>query len=884
MMFAIALLLLLAGAGTANADPLSAAIGLLSGASGFAGGITVFGLATSSLTFRLLATVALSALSQAMAPKTKASGIQTSVTTTGGVTPASFILGRYATAGAAAAPAMSHGKAGKVPNAYLTYVIDLGDVPGQTLLRLMIDDEYAEIGTVADPDYGLPVGGRFTMAETGAVFAWVKYLDGSQIAADPMLLAKYGSYPERPWTTDMVGTGICQAIVTFRYNTEIFTSLPGVRFEIGGIPLYDPRLDTSVGGTGAMRWADRATWAGSDNPAVQIYNILRGISLPGGAIWGGEAAADDLPLGSWFAAMNECDLLIAMADTTTQPQYRSGFEVMIDAEPAGVIEELLKGCAGSVAESGGVWTIHVGAPALPVYFFDDGTVIVSKPQDLDPFPGLADTYNGLHASYPEPDSLWESKDAPPLYNATFEAADQGRQLVADLALPAVPYGDQVQRLMRAYIEEERRFARHVITLPPEALVLAPLDTVAWTSARNGYSAKLFEVVEVVDDLFTGLQQASLRERDPADYDWSSAFELPSSPGSGVLVVPAALAVPTFALTGITLDDATAVARRPALRLSWDGTALDGVPALEFEVRLAGTATVVQRGSTHSVEAGALVLADGILSATAYEARARLVIKRPKVWSGWATATTPNVLISSADVDFEDGITTLFEAQNMFAIRDVATLPTSGTRVGEKVFNRADGKLYEWTGTAWVLVYSGAAAADVAGQLTDAQIADIAAAKITGQVVAAQIADATLTTAEFAASIKPVEVLAALPGVPHVAGRMVFLTTDGKLYRNTGTGWTAAVPAVDVTGQMTDAQIADLAATKISGQLTAAQIASIASTQITGQMTNAQIADLAATKISGQLPDAQIADIAAAKITGQVVAAQIADATLTTAEF
>jgi len=601
MRFAFALLLLMAGAGTANADPLSAAIGLLSGAAGFGGGITVFGLATSSLTFRLLATVALSALSQALAPKTKTSGIQTSVTTTGGVTPVSFVLGRYATAGAAAAPAMSHGKAGKVPNAYLTYVIDLGDVPGQTLLRLMIDDEYAEIGTVADPDYGLPVLGRFTRAD-GVSHAWVKYLDGSQIAADPMLLAKYGSYPERPWTADMIGAGICQAIVTFRYNTEIFTSLPGVRFEMGGIPLYDPRLDTSVGGVGAQRWATPGTWAGSDNPAVQIYNILRGITLPGGAVWGGEAAAADLPLDTWFAAMNECDLPITMADTTTQPQYRGGFEVMVDAEPAGVIEELLKGCAGSVAESGGVWTIHVGAPALPVYFFDDGTVIVSKPEDLDQFPGLADTYNGIHASYPEPESLWESKDAPPLYNSAYETADQGRQLVADLALPAVPYGDQVQRLMRAYIEEERRFARHVITLPPEALVLAPLDTVSWTSARNGYTAKLFEVVEVVDGLFTGLQHVSLRERDPADYDWSSSFELPSSPGSGALVVPAALAVPGFALTGIAINDAGAVARRPALRLSWDGTALDGVPALEWEVRLNGSMTVTQRGSTHSAPA------------------------------------------------------------------------------------------------------------------------------------------------------------------------------------------------------------------------------------------------------------------------------------------
>jgi hypothetical protein len=50
---------------------------------------------------------------------------------------------------------------------------------------------------------------------------------------------------------------------------------------------------------------------------------------------------------------------------------------------------------------------------------------------------------------------------------------------------------------------------------------------------------------------------------------------------------------------------------------------------------------------------------------------------------------------------------------------------------------------------------------------------------------------------FAAGIRPVEVLGALPGIPHVAGRQVFLTTDNKLYRNTGTGWTRAVDGGDL---------------------------------------------------------------------------------------
>ena len=91
----------------------------------------------------------------------------------------------------------------------------------------------------------------------------------------------------------MIGTGICYAILTFRFNRELFQAYPQCRFEMGGIKLYDPRSDTSVGGSGAQRWADLATWTASDNPMVMTYNIKRGITLPGLGIWGGDAVAAD---------------------------------------------------------------------------------------------------------------------------------------------------------------------------------------------------------------------------------------------------------------------------------------------------------------------------------------------------------------------------------------------------------------------------------------------------------------------------------------------------------------------------------------------------------------------------------------------------------------
>ena len=123
-----------------------------------------------------------------------------------------------------------------------------------------------------------------------------------------------------------------------------------------------------------------------------------------------------------------------------------------------------------------------------------------------------------------------------------------------------------------------------------------------------------------------------------------------------------------------------------------------------------------------------------------------------------------------------------------------------------------------------------------------------------------------------------EIVAALPTTNLFIGRMVFLTTDNKLYRNTTglfAGWTAAVPAVDITGTLVNAQIDSLAASKITGTLTNDQLDSIAAAKVSGQLSDAQLAAISAAKISGQLADTQLAAISAGKISGQLSDTQLA---------
>jgi hypothetical protein len=85
--------------------------------------------------------------------------------------------------------------------------------------------------------------------------------------------------------------------------------------------------------------------------------------------------------------------------------------------------------------------------------------------------------------------------------------------------------------------------------------------------------------------------------------------------------------------------------------------------------------------------------------------------------------------------------------------------------------------------------------------------------LVGQVVAAQVADGAINTAKFATGIVPVEILGALPATGNFEGRQVYLTTDNKLYRHTGSptnasGFTRQTDGADiVANSITAGQIA-----------------------------------------------------------------------------
>ena len=761
----------------AQADPVSIAILSWIGITAAAGSpivlITTFALYTA-------ASIGLSYLAAALMPKPKTPDISslpggtTGKLQSGGTVPRSFLVGRAMTAGslvyantyspaaatdAATALSLTTAAAGNTPNAYLVQVIALSDIPVTGLVGMFVGSTAVTYNSGATPSLeGIAVP-EYTAS--GTDYLWVRFYDGSQVAADPTLVQIFGADADRPYTSARIGTGVAYAVVTSLVNRELFPGFPQFKFVLDGVPLYDRRYDTSVGGSGTQRWSTPSTWALTANNIVIAENILRGISYGGKWVYGAQTVTTtQLPSASWTAAASECDSAIDLAAGGTEPQFYVGGEIRFDVEPAATIEELLKRCNGRLAEIGGTYKIRAGAAGSAVFSFTDLDILSTEQQTFEPFPSLGQTVNAVTAKYVSPVEGWMPKDAPPLYDATLETADGGRRQPVDINYSFVTSGTQVQRLMRSARDDHRAMRRHALPMPPDAFVLEPLDIVSWSSDRNGYVSKLFEIISAEDlpNLNMGL---ALREIDPNAYDWTPGTdELPITDVTPILVRPGPQPIVDWNAVPWTIlsDDNRAL---PGIKLSWDPNTVD-ISGIRFEVRIAATAEVIHQGDTDSFAAGSIIISHNLISNTAYQARGqyRPASVRDVTWSDWLDVTTPDIRTTTL-TSFEDGlrdfVTGEFQRVTDLAnetaglIASVAAEQDAANWI-EKIKSR---QLLATTGVtildaAEVTADQAIAAYDVTVQATYGTIGNIATAK--SEAISTAAANATSAIASYATTV------------------------------------------------------------------------------------------------------------------------------------
>ena len=105
------------------------------------------------------------------------------------------------------------------------------------------------------------------------------------------------------WTSDHKLSGLAYVALRFKWNQDAFNGLPEVRVTVRGKKIYDPRLDSTKGGSGSHRQDDPTTWAYSANSSLVLLDYLRnsryGKGLPNDAF--------ETNYDSFKTSANTCD-------------------------------------------------------------------------------------------------------------------------------------------------------------------------------------------------------------------------------------------------------------------------------------------------------------------------------------------------------------------------------------------------------------------------------------------------------------------------------------------------------------------------------------------------------------------------------------------------
>ncbi|MEX2480190.1 MAG: phage tail protein [Gammaproteobacteria bacterium] len=741
----------------AQADPISAAIVGFIGLTGTAAAV-----GTAAITAAL--SIGASYLAnKLLAPKQQkpAGGVELDIRIDADV-PQSLIVGRAVTAGS-----LFYGESHGDKNQHFVDGIAIADHPCEGLVKVFVDGQ----------DESWVAGGAFrgneltSYARDGREYLHFVFKDGSQTSADSFAVTHLASHPQRPWTSGFVGRGIAYVRTNTMYEPELTPSPMRWRFVVDGIALYDPRKDSTVsGGSGTHRFDDLSTHEFSANLPLIAYNMLRGIRVadhngdPQHFYGLEDTPAEALPLDVWFAAMNEADV-----EVDGEPQFHGGAEITVDTEPLETLREIVKACDGRFVEVGGVYKLYVGAPGLPVLAFDDGMVRADEEDVFRPIRPLEQRINHVTGKYTSPIDGWVPKVAPPREFPGGVAID-GRRVSGNLDAPMIQSGNHAQRMMQQMLARARKERRHKLPLPPSCWGLEPGDIVEWTSERNGYVDKLFEV-DAVEDYHDLSTTVSLTEVDETDYDWDAATDLiPEADGSLVTDRPDPKVVDGFSVEA-SLHPSDSGALRPAIRVYWTAPEDADVVAIHVEHRRPSQASQIAEASSSEPEAEELIILSGLQSLTDYEVRGRFQSREgySTDWSLWMPVTTLDGRIGALDIldnaitaakindaavtaaKLADEAVTLAKfASDLSPVRLVSSLPASGV-AGETVYLTTDGKLYVWNGTAWSAEVADASVA--AGSITETEIADdaISTPKLAANAVtAAKIAANTITASEIAA--------------------------------------------------------------------------------------------------------------------------------------
>jgi hypothetical protein len=560
--------------------------------------------------------------------------------------PVRVVFGEWATPGR-----FWHQNSYGTDNEYLQLVYECGRTEYEGLVGILGDGKAKALsGSNASPR------GRVIddYTKDGVPHAWVKYYTGAPgQVADPELVAR--ADPPSRWPATKKMTGTAYAIVTVRYNEEVFEGgLPQWTFVWRGAKFYDRRKDsTQPGGSGAHRWGQPETYEWTKNPAVMLDNFRRGLWINGVRMLGigvGESACDH---ARFVAAANLCDESVFYPDTgRTLPRYTFSGEVSDAEDQISVVRMFETAMAGYGAEFGGAYGPLPAQTMIPVMTLTDKDRVtgedVSERTRLDPTETKT-AYNGMFVS---PENGWVEKEYGLRKDVAVETIEGGRRQ-GKLDLEFITAQETAGCVAEIFRRRDRYSATEVAVYGPKAAKLEPGD-----------------VVTRVSDLFGTIPMMvwGIKELPGAKYQitfrgWhNSIVPTPTSGFLPLLPTPIAAPVPTRPITvsGLLALAATQTSGPntvPAIRVTWTPITDRTVDRVIIKYWRDGDPDDARYLSVDEPGAGIAVI-EGVVPEANYVLAATIATTPPRttIWSAERTVTTGPLTVGATpgpgSVDYE----------------------------------------------------------------------------------------------------------------------------------------------------------------------------------------------------------------------------------------
>lgn len=565
------------------------------------------------------------------------------------------------------------------------------------------------------------------------------------------------------WTVDHKTTGFATSLWVNQYDTGRYpTGLPRGLWVVQGEKFYDPRLDSTYpGGSGAHRLATPSTWAYTENPYIMALGWILGRYHNGKKVWGCGVPTTGIDWVSYVDGANVADANV----------WKAGGVITSADDKRAVLDAILQAGSGIALPRGGLISCMVNSPKTSIYTITTTDVVgevsiqTSQPR--------RNRVNTITPKYRSEANRWQVVMGGAVGNATYVSEDGGETRTKEIEYSLCQSVTQVAQLAAYDLVNAREGLLFTVVCKPRLLNVKIGEAVSINLDELGVSAQKGIVLARSFDPASLNVTLTIRSETEAKHAYALG-KTTTAPPSPTLTRydPSTIAAPaagSWTATGGTVTNGTTTL--PAVFVS--GTTDDtNAASVIIEYRKTGTATYAMWAEGPAAS-GAFEIT-GLAASTGYEVAVSYRSIRGVVGSRLALAST-----TTGGVISDNGIVT------------VTSLPATGT-VGQTVYLTTTGSLWSWNGTVWV------------------------------ELVSTGVAAGSIDITKFAASVRPVQLVASLPG-SGTNGDIVFLTTTGKLYRRVAGAWVSLVDAAEISGIFTDAQIAGLAAAKLTGLITNTQI-------------------------------------------------------------